>query len=124
VRRLEIILLGLFLAGWIVVVLGWFGVVSLAGNLHLGSLYPLYTFACTLGWSAGTLYMHRRRGLADRERARLLILYYLGPQGLVYLLRSMTPISFQEAAPWVPVYAFGVFSIFFLVPVKFLKLAR
>ena len=123
-RRLETILLALFLAGWTVVVLNWLRLVSLAGNLQLGSLYPLYSFACMLGWSAGTLYVHRRRGLPDSGRARLLFLYYLGPQGLVYLVRAMTPVSFQEAAPWVPVYAFGVFSIFFLVPVKLLRLAR
>jgi len=124
VRRLETILLGLFLAGWSVVLLNWLRVVSLSGNLPLGSLYPFYSFACFLGWSAGTVYMHRRRDfLPGRGRTPLLVLYYLGPYVLIYLLWAMTPVSFQNAARLAPIYAFGILTIFFFVPVKLLRLA-
>jgi len=123
-RRLEIILLALFLAGWIVIFLHWLHLVRLAGNLPLGSLYPLYSFASALGWASGTAYVHRRQGTDARGRNQLLLIYYLGPPALVCLLWAMTPIAFQKAAPLVPIYAFGVFSIFFLVPVKLLRLAR
>jgi hypothetical protein len=125
VRRFETILLGIFLGAWLVVLLNWLRLVSLSGNLPLGSLYPLYSFACFLGWSAGTLYVLRRRGSPPgRGRTPLLVLYYLGPYVLIYLLWAMTPVSFQRAAWMAPVYAFGVLTIFFFVPVKLLRLAR
>ena len=123
-RRLETIRLGLFLGAWVVVLLHWLHIVSLSGNLPLQSLYPLYSFASALGWSAGTVYVHRRRGLGERERSLVMLLYFLGPQGLIFLLWVMTTVAFQRKAPWAAVYALGVYSIFFLVPVKLLRLAR
>ena len=50
-------------------------------------------------------------------RRRFLLIYYLGPPAILGLLRSMAPWADQHAAPFVPLYAFGVFSILFLVPV-------
>jgi hypothetical protein len=118
--RLEAILLALFLACWLVVVLSLIGVVTLRGNFPLG-LYPLYSLASALGWGAGNLYVHRGRRFPDPIRRRVLLVYYLGPQGLIYLLRAMASAADQQAAPLVPLYAFGVFSIFFLVPVKIIR---
>lgn len=105
------------------VLLSWFGLVTLRGNFPLG-LYPLYSLASVLGWSAGNLYVHRGRRFPDPIRRRVLLVYYLGPQGLIYLLRFMAPLADQQAAPFVPVWAFGVFSIFFFVPVKIIRVPR
>jgi hypothetical protein len=115
-RRLEPILAGLFLACWVVVLLARLGVVPLAGHLPL-ALYPLYSTAATLGWASGILYMRRRRGVPLPMLRRLFVVYYLGPAGILWLLRSMAPLEWQQAAPLVPLYAFGVFSALFSVPV-------
>jgi len=113
---LEIVLLGLFLAAWLVLVLSWLHLVTLPGSAPV-PLYRFFSFASALGWAAGTLYIQRGRKLADPERRRLRWVYYLGPQGLVYLLRAMAPLVDQRAAPLVPLWAFGVYTVFFLVPV-------
>lgn len=105
------------------VLLSSFGLVTLRGHFPLG-LYPLYSLAMGLGWGAGNLYVHRGRRFPDPIRRRVLLVYYLGPQGLIYLLRFMAPVADQQAAPLVPVWAFGVFSIFFLVPVKLIRVPR
>jgi hypothetical protein len=116
IRGFEALLLGLFLACWLVLALGWLRLVHLAGNAPI-PFYPLFSFASALGWSAGTLYILRGRELADPGRRRLLWVYYFGPQGIVYLLRAMAPALDQRAAPLVPLWAFGVYTVFFLVPV-------
>jgi hypothetical protein len=121
VKRLEPILLALFLACWLVDLLVLLRVVRLAGSLPL-TLYGLYSVAVAFGWLFGNIYVRRRRGLPPAVRRRLLILYFMGPPGFLYLLRYMTPLEFQQAAPFVPLYAFGVFAILFLVPVTMLKL--
>lgn len=120
-KRLEPALLGLFLACWLVDLLVLLRVVRLAGMLPL-TLYGLYSVAVALGWLFGNVYVRRRRGLPPAVRRRLLILYVMGPPGILYLLRSMSPIELQRAAPFVPLYAFCVFAILFLVPVTILKL--
>lgn len=120
-KRLEPVLLGLFLACWLVDLLVLLRVVRLAGMLPM-TLYGLYTVAVAFGWLFGNIYVRRRRGLPPSIRRRLLVLYFLGPPGILYLLRYMTPIELQRAAPFVPLYAFCVFAILFLVPVTMLKL--
>ncbi len=110
------ILLGLFLACWLLSLLSFTHVLSLAGSLPL-ALYPYYAVAVALGWGFGILYVQRTRELAPRSAAALLLIYYLGPPALLVLLRAMAPVSYQRAAPLVPLWAFGVFSILFLVPV-------
>lgn len=114
--------MALFLACWAVVLLVLLGLVPRA-DFPLG-LYPLYSLASVLGWAAGNLYVHRGRRFPDAIRRRVLLVYYLGPQGLVYLLRFMAPMESQQAAPLVPLWAFGVFSIFFLVPVKLIRVPK
>ncbi|HZF07594.1 MAG TPA: hypothetical protein VFE33_02280 [Thermoanaerobaculia bacterium] len=113
---LEVLLLGLFLAAWAVLVLSWLHLVALAGNAPI-PLYSFFSFASALGWAAGTLYIQRGRKLADSDRRRLRWVYYVGPQGLVYLLRAMAPVPDLRAAPLVPLWAFGVYTVFFLVPI-------
>ncbi len=106
---------GLFLACWIVVLLDLFGVVSLAGHLPLG-LYPLYSLAVSLGWGGGIVYARLRGRLEPKRRFPGYLVCVLGPFSLVVLLRAMAPVAEQEAAPLVPIFAFGVFAVFFLLP--------
>lgn len=113
--RFEVILLGLFLACWIFSLLSFTRIVPLAGSLPL-ALYPYYTVAVSLGWLFGILYVRRARGQPKPVRRRLALIYYLGPPAILVLLRAMAPLEYQRAAPLVPLWAFGVFSILFLVP--------
>lgn len=115
--RLELVLLALFFACWLVGFLQFFGLVPTTGSLDLG-LRGLFTFAAALGWVAGNVYVQRSRGLPGEIRRRLLLIYLLGPPGLLFLLRSMASAETQMAAPLAPLYASGVFSILFLVPVS------
>jgi hypothetical protein len=97
-------------------VLSFTRVVGLAGSLPL-TLYGYYSVAVALGWGFGIVYVRRTWGLPAPVRRRFLLIYYLGPPAILGLLRSMDPVADQRAAPFVPLYAFGVFSILFLVPV-------
>jgi len=92
------------------------GGVPLAGSLDLG-FYPFYAIAAVSGWLAGNVYVARSAGLPRELRRRVLLVYLVGPPGLLYLLRAMAPEAAQMAAPLVPLYAFGVFAVFFYVPV-------
>jgi hypothetical protein len=114
--RLEVVLLGLFLACWVLSLFSFSGVLSLAGSLPL-ALYPYYAVAVALGWGFGMLYVRRTWGFPPALRRRFGLIYYFGPPAILGLLRSMAPVVDQRAAPFVPLYAFGVFSILFLVPV-------
>ena len=105
-----------FVATWVVALLALVGLVDLAGSLELG-LYPLYSTAAASGWIAGNAYVARSRGLPRRLQRRILLVYFLGPPGFVYLLRAMASEVAQQLAPLVPLYAFGVFGVLFLVPV-------
>lgn len=116
--RLELPLFGLFLACWVLVVCHGLGLVSLAGALSL-SLYRLYAVAAIVGWLSGNVYVHRRRRLDREHRRRAVALWLVGPQGIPALLRAMSPIEVQVAAPAVPLYAFAVGVVFFTVPLVF-----
>lgn len=116
--RLEIALVGLFFASWLLAALSALELVSLAGLLDL-SLYPYYSLAAVLGWVAGNVYVVRRRSVAPALRLRVLWIYLLAPPGVLYLLRALAPARVQALAPLVPLYAFGVFAVLFLVPVVF-----
>ncbi len=116
--RLELGLLAVFSAIWLLTILAGLGVVPLAGTLAL-DLYRLYSIAAVLGWVAGNIYVPRSERLADarRFRKRLLLSYLIGPPSLVYFLRALAPSAIQQAAPMVPIYSFCVYALFFLVPV-------
>ena len=116
VTRGDAVLLGLFLACWTLSLLSFTRVVWLAGSLPL-TLYGYYSVAVALGWGFGGLYVRRTWGLPTPVRRRFLLIYYLGPPAILGILRSMAPWPDQSAAPFVPLYAFGVFSVLFLVPV-------
>lgn len=114
--RGDAVFLGLFLACWALSVLSFTRVIGLAGSLPL-TLYGYYGVAVMLGWAFGILYVRRTWGLPAPIRRRFLLIYYLGPPAILGLLRSMAPWADQRAAPFVPLYAFGAFSVLFLVPV-------
>ena len=116
VTRGDAVLLGLFLACWALSLLSFTRIVWLAGSLPL-TLYGYYSVAVVLGWGFGILYVRRTWGLPTPIRRRFLLIYYLGPPAILGVLRSMAPWPDQSAAPFVPLYAFGVFSVLFLVPV-------
>jgi hypothetical protein len=116
VSRLEPVLVAFFLATWIVSLLAVLGLVDLRGSLDL-ALYPLYSIAAAAGWLAGNVYVVRARGIPSPLRRRIFLVYFLGPPGVLYLLRAMASLEIQRAAPLVPFYSFGVWSVFFLVQV-------
>jgi hypothetical protein len=119
--RAEPILMALCLASWVVALLHLGGFVSLAGSLEL-SLYGVYSLAAVAGWLAGNVYVRRIAGVPGMPRAlarRLLIAYLCGPPAFVFLIRAMAPAREQLAAPFVPLYAFAVYTVLFFVPVTF-----
>lgn len=118
-KRFEQVLLGLFLACWLVYLLAVFRMVNPDGMLDLG-FYPYYSVAVAAGWGAGNLYMYRSRGLDPESpsRRRLLAGYFLAPLGLILLLKTMMTLKFQRDAPFVGLYAFCVYCIFFFVATK------
>jgi uncharacterized membrane protein len=116
VGRLEVALLGLFLACLALRVLSFARIITLAGNLPL-SLYGYYAVAVALGWGFGILYVIRTRDLPPRTRRLFALIYYVGPAAVLSLLRGMAPWADQRAAPFVPLWGFGVFTALFLVPV-------
>ncbi len=116
-KRYEQVLLGMFLACWLVYLLAVFRLVTPEGTWSPG-FYPYDTLAAALGWGAGNLYVYRTRDLAEKDRRRFMPGYFLAPLGLILLLKVMMPLDFQRAAPFVGVWAFCVFSIFFFVAMK------
>ena len=116
-KRLEPALIGLFFASWLGALLAQLGVLPLAGTLPL-AFYPYFSLAAALGFAAGNFYVQRRRVFPPELRRRLLLVYLVGPPGILYLVRGMAPAADQALAPLVPLLGFGVYSIFFAVPVK------
>ncbi len=115
--RLERILLAVFSAAWLLAILAGMGLVPLAGILDL-DLYRLYSVAAVLGWVAGNIYVFRSQTLPkDRSSKRLLWTYLIGPPSIVYITRSLARQAVQQAAPFVPIYSFAIYALFFLVPV-------
>ncbi len=91
------------------------GLVPLAGLLDLG-LYPLYGVAGLAGSVAGHAFVWRARKQPLPAQRRLLLLYIAGPPAVPSLLRAMAPAAAQLQAPLVPLWAIGVFGVFFAVP--------
>ena len=122
--RVELAVLAVFSAIWLLVILGGLEIVPLAGSLNL-DLYRLYSIAAVFGWVAGNIYVARAQSFADAPaeypfwqslRKRLLLSYVMGPLSVVFLLRLLAPQAVQQAAPLVPIYSLGVYALFFLVP--------
>jgi len=122
---LERKLFGLFSACWLIDLLCLVGFVRLPDGALPLSLYAYYGTAAALGWLAGNVFVVRRRGLRKRLAARtaaqaarhLLVIYLLGPPSVLYFLRALAPLEVRAAAPLVPLWAFFVYGVFFLVPV-------
>ena len=121
--RLEVVLLGLFVAAWCLALLSVATGLPLAGVAPL-SLYQLYGIAAAAGWLGGNLYVQRARRLPRLIRRRVLLIYLLGPPSVVYLLRTMAPAEEQGAAPLAGLWAFGVLTIFFMVPVSLRRVGK
>ena len=115
-KNWELGLLGVFLAVWTVALAALLGLLPTAGLLDL-TLYQLYGAAAALGWVAGNVYVNRSRRFPKPVRSRILLIYMLGPPGIIYLLRSLASPEVQAAAPMAAIYGSGVFFVFFLVPV-------
>lgn len=112
----ELSLLGVFVAVWTVALASLVGLLPADGLLDL-SLYQLYGVAAALGWMAGNIYVSRSRKVPQPLRRRLLLVYILGPPGILYLLRSLASLQIQAQAPFAAIYACAVFFVLFLVPV-------
>ena len=113
--RIELVLVSLFLASWVVFVLDAVGLLRLAGALPL-ALYPFFSLAASLGWGAGLGYSVRRRGLEARMRRAAWVVYFFGPPGILHVVRAMAPVELQRLQPLVPLLGWGVYSVFFAVP--------
>ncbi len=113
---MELGLLGVFLAIWTVALAAMVGLLPAAGLLDL-NLYQLYGVSAALGWLAGNVYVTRSLRFLKPVRRRVLLIYVLGPPGIIYLLRALASYDLQASAPLAAVYGSGVFFILFLVPV-------
>jgi hypothetical protein len=116
VRRLEPALIGLFFACWLGVLLVHVGVLDLAGSLPL-DFYPYYSLAVACGWFFGIVWVQRSKQLPPSLRRPFALLYLAGPPGFLYLVRALAPVEHQQAAPLVPLLGFGIYGVFFAVPV-------
>jgi len=121
VPRRELLLLTLFGGCWIGAMAHGAADFPWAGALPL-DLYALDGLAAATGWLCGNLYVNRRR--AGQGRGALLLAYLVGPTGPLYLLFALASPRIREAAPLAPLWAFGIFALFFLVPVSFRRPAR
>jgi hypothetical protein len=115
-KRIELILLALFLACWGLSLAVFFGLLRLDGSAPLG-FYGLDAIAASLGWLFGNIYVQRTRKMDKPLRRPFVAFYFFGPLGIVYILGSMEPLDFQRAAPFLVLYAWAVYTIFFTVPV-------
>ncbi len=114
---LELGLLGFFLLCWLLSILIALGDFGLSDLLPFG-LYSLYALAAFGGWLSGNFFVYRSARLPAELRRRLLLIYLLGPPGVLYLLQAMGPEAIQRTVPLAPVYGFGVYAVLFLVPVS------
>ena len=114
----ELVLLVLFGLCWLAAIVSTVSGFLLAGTLP-PNLYALYGLAAFTGWIGGNAYVHRTASLPKTLRRRMLIVYLVGPLGLLYFLNTLLPDLARQLAPLAPVYAFGVSVVFFLVPVTF-----
>jgi len=121
--RLEVVLLSFFVVAWCLALLSVATGLPLAGLAPL-SLYQLYGIAAAAGWLGGNLYVQRARRLPRMLRKRVALIYLLGPPSVVYLLRTMAPAAEQGATPLAVLWAFGVLTIFFMVPVSLRRTGR
>lgn len=116
-KRSELVFSAFCAASGLMAVLAVLGRVNIAGTLPMG-FYPLYSLAAVAGWIGGNLYLRRSKGPLASRRSLLLAIYLFGPAGPLSLLRAMADVESLVRAPAVPLFAFGVYVVLFLVPVS------
>jgi len=113
VKRFDAGVAGLCLGAWFVAIgFLWFGGGRAPRLVGPGALFPA---AAILGWLAGNVYVARRRAVTTARRT-LLALYLGGPPGILWLLWAGFERAARLANPLAPLWALGVFGVFFLVP--------
>lgn len=121
--RLEVVLFGFFTLCWLIAI----GLLAVGRSLDSPlpvSLYHLYGLGLFGGWLSGNVYVQRTKGVPKRDRGRTFLGYFLGPPGLLFLTHGLTSVESQKVVPLAPVYALGVYLIFFMVPVSFRRMAE
>lgn len=113
--RTELFLGPLFIALWALVLLLQMGLLDSPEIVRLG-LYGLFSLAAALGWLAGNFFLHRARKFSRSVVRQLAVVYFLGPPSVIAMVRALAPLADQRAAPLASVYALGVFTVFFSVP--------
>lgn len=112
-KRFDAGVAGLCLGAWLVASgFLWLGDGRAPRLVGPGALFPA---AAVLGWLSGNLYVARRRRGAGRRRT-LLAVYLGGPPGILWLLWAGFEPAERLANPLAPLWALGVFGVFFLVP--------
>ena len=115
-KRGEVILLALFLACWLLEIAVFPGWLRFDGSLPIG-LYPFYGVAMSLGWLFGLLCVNRTRDMDPGPTRRFVFFYFVGPIGFLFLVRDMATMEAQRAAPFVPLWGLGVYTIFFITAI-------
>ncbi len=121
--RLEPVLFGIFTLAWLLAIFVLAVGRSLDSPLPV-SLYHLYGLAVFGGWLSGNVYVQRTARTPRKARLRALLVYLLGPPGLLFLTHGLTSVQSQARVPLAPVYALGIYVVFFMVPVSFRRMAE
>lgn len=121
--RLEPVLFGFFTLCWLLALVILAVGRSLDSALPV-SLYHLYGLGVFGGWLSGNVYVQRTAKVERGGRFKTLLGYLLGPPGLLFLTHGLSSYESQARVPLAPVYAFGVYVIFFMVPVSFRRMAE
>lgn len=116
-KRFETVVVLFAFACWLIGLLAYLRLLPLAGSFDL-ELMAFFAAAAALGWVMGNVYVQRSRPFNRAARRRLVLVYLLGPPGLLFLVRAMASDTVQAAAPLAPIYALFVYSVLFLVPVS------
>lgn len=115
--KADLVLLALSMAAWAAAFVSYLLGAPLAGTWPIG-LYHLYALAAFGGWIVGNLFVRRLRTLAG-PAWRLATLYVAGPTSGLFLLYALASRELHNAAPLAPLFAVGVYTVLFMVPVSF-----
>ena len=121
--RLEPVLFGFFTLCWLLAL----AILAIGRSVDSPlpiSLYHLYGLAVFGGWLSGNVYVQRTRTVPRSMRSRSLLVYLLGPPGLLFLTHGLSAYQSQARVPLAPVYALGIYVVFFMVPVSFRRMGE
>ncbi len=119
--RLEPLLFGFFTLCWLLALVVFAVGRSLDSPLPL-NLYHLYGLAVFGGWLSGNVYVQRTAKVPRSRRSRTLFVYLFGPPGLLFLTHGLSAYASQSRVPLAPIYALGIYVVFFMVPVSFRRM--